>query len=134
MAERRLQVLPSRSGAVGGAGDGHGFRVRVDAVHRPHPRRVLTIAGDGATVGRGVVLLTAYSLGLAVPFVASSIALRHLSRAFGAFRRHARVVNVVSGVVLAAFGVVLFLNRVGWLAARTIDVMQALGLKRLTQI
>jgi cytochrome c-type biogenesis protein len=95
---------------------------------------VLTLAGDNGTLGRGVLLLTAYSLGLGVPFVVSGLALARLTSAFGVFRRHARALNVASGLVLAAFGVLMLFNRVSWLSTRVIHLLEFLHLGKLTRI
>ena len=95
---------------------------------------VLTIAGTEGEVGRGVALLVAYSLGLAVPFIVSALMLERLSSTLGAVRRHVRGLNVVAGLVLAAFGVLLVTHHVTWLSSRVIDVMDKLHLGKLTQI
>ena len=39
MRERRVEVRPSRLGALGPPGDGGGLRIRLDTLHRPDPRR-----------------------------------------------------------------------------------------------
>ena len=68
---------------------------------------VLTLAATEARSARGVVLLAAYSLGLGVPFVVSGLAFARLAGVFAWVKRHFRVINVVAGALLVAFGVLL---------------------------
>jgi len=134
MAERRLQVLPSRLGPWAAPVMGMAFAFGWTPCIGPILGGVLTIAGTEGEVGRGVALLVAYSLGLAVPFVVSALMLERLSSTLGAVRRHVRGLNVVAGLVLAAFGVLLVTHHVTWLSSRVIDVMDKLHLGKLTQI
>jgi cytochrome c-type biogenesis protein len=68
-------------------------------------------AGNAATggVAEGAMLLAVYSLGLGVPFVLAGLGVSRLTTAVAWLRRHARVVNVVSGLALVVVGV-LFLT------------------------
>ena len=59
----------------------------------------LTTAATEETLGRGVGLLIAYSLGLGVPFVAAGLAFGRLTSVFGWVKRHFRAINLVSGLV-----------------------------------
>ena len=60
---------------------------------------------------KGVLLLAIYSLGLAVPFLVDVAGSGPLSRSFyGRFRRHLHTVEVISGVLLIAVGVLIFMN------------------------
>jgi len=95
---------------------------------------VLSIAAAEGTITQGVLLLLAYSLGLGVPFVAAGLALNRLTGAFAWFKRHYRAISLVSGLLLAAFGVLLFTNRVTRLSSLLIEIMSRLGLERLTAI
>jgi cytochrome c-type biogenesis protein len=66
-------------------------------------------AGRGTTGGpaEGALLLGAYSLGLGIPFIAAGLGIARLTGALTWFRRHIRTVNVVSGILLVAVGVLL---------------------------
>jgi cytochrome c-type biogenesis protein len=134
MAERRLEVLPSRLGPWAAPVMGMAFAFGWTPCIGPILSGVLALAEHQGTVGRGVVLLTAYSLGLGVPFVASAIALDRIAGAMSFFKRHARAINAVAGLVLAGFGVLLLTHHVGWLSSRVIDLMEKLHLGKLTQI
>jgi cytochrome c-type biogenesis protein len=69
---------------------------------------ILTLSlSSGASPADGAILLTAYSLGLGVPFLISGLA---FTRALGlarAIRRHWRAVSLASAALLATFGALL---------------------------
>jgi cytochrome c-type biogenesis protein len=71
---------------------------------------VLAMAAGRATMGgpaEGALLLGAYSLGLGIPFIVAGLGIARLTGALAWFRRHLRTVNVVSGVLLVAVGLLL---------------------------
>ena len=68
------------------------------------------LAGAQQTVLKGIVLLAVYSLGLAVPFLLTSLGVDRFLAFYGRFRRHLHTVEVISGILLIAVGVLIFLN------------------------
>lgn len=73
----------------------------------------------GASSGSGpvvVLLLSAYSLGLAIPFVAAAVAFPRLRPMVETLRRHHRAVQLVSGLLIIGIGVLIFLNAFARLA------------------
>ena len=71
---------------------------------------ILSLAGAAETVSTGVALLVAYSAGLALPFLLSSIALGAFLAAFRRFRPWVPVVERISGVLLVVIGVLVATN------------------------
>jgi cytochrome c-type biogenesis protein len=61
-------------------------------------------------VGAAALLLTAYSIGLAVPFLLAAAALPTVKPLLDAMRRHHRAVQLVSGAFIMAMGVLIFFN------------------------
>src|SRR5512146_167518 len=55
--------------------------------------------------------ILAVILGLAVPFLLTSLLLERFLKFYGRFRRHLHTVEVASGVLLIALGVLLVMNR-----------------------
>lgn len=82
---------------------------------------VLAVAANEASLGRGVSLLLAYSLGLGVPFVLAAVAIRPFLAFFQRFKRHLGHVEKVMGVLLILTGIAI-LNVFPWFS------MNALGL------
>ena len=82
---------------------------------------ILAYAATQAELSRGLLLLGAYSLGLAVPFVLAAIAVEWFLRAFERLRAHMVWVTRFSGALLVVVGVLLITN---YLAVIT-TVMQA---------
>ena len=132
--ERRLQVSPSALGGWAPPVMGMAFAFGWSPCIGPVLAGVLSLASLESTMWRGVVLLAAYSLGLGVPFIASGLAFARLSGVFGWVKRHFRVINVVAGSLLVAFGVLLLLNRVFWLSLIIQRAMDRLGLDFLSRI
>lgn len=74
---------------------------------------ILTLAGSTAALSQGVALLAAYSLGLALPFVALSFSVPKVHGWMRGLGRAPALLQGASGVVLAGMGVLLVTDR--WL-------------------
>ncbi|HYH82919.1 MAG TPA: cytochrome c biogenesis protein CcdA [Longimicrobium sp.] len=72
---------------------------------------ILTLAGTRATVGEGVGLLGAYSAGLAIPFLLSTVLIEWFLTGFKRFRPMLPWINRISGGLLIVVG---FLMLIGW--------------------
>ena len=68
---------------------------------------ILTIASTKQTVAEGMFLLAVYSAGLGIPFLLTSIALNKFLAFYGRFKRHFHAVEVVSGALVIAVGVLI---------------------------
>jgi len=89
---------------------------------------VLSAASSTADVGKGAVLLTFYSLGMAVPFLLSALAFTSVTGFFKFFRDHYGEITIVSGVILIAFGVLLYTNEVTRLNSEVQQLVDSLGI------
>ena len=89
---------------------------------------ILVLAGSTTTVGQGSVLLLAYSLGLAIPFVVTGIAFTHVIGPFRWLRDHYVAIRSVSGALLVAIGLLLFFDRIWWLSIGFNRALDAVGL------
>lgn len=126
--ERRIDVRPSRLGNFAAPVMGMAFAFGWTPCIGPVLASVLSLAGAEATLGRGISLLLAYSLGLGVPFVATGVAFGRMAGALDWVKRHARMINLVSGLLLAAFGVLLFTNRLSRMSSFLVRFMEHLPL------
>jgi cytochrome c-type biogenesis protein len=89
---------------------------------------ILLLAGDSSTALQGSLLLFAYSLGLAVPFLLAGIAFTRAMAAFRWLRDHYTVIRVASGATLVALGLLLFFDRYWWLRVGFNRVLNVFGL------
>jgi cytochrome c-type biogenesis protein len=62
-------------------------------------------------LSKGMVLLAIYSLGLAVPFLLTALGVERFLKFYSRFRSHMHAVEVASGGLLIALGVLLVLGR-----------------------
>ncbi len=72
---------------------------------------ILTLAAGSATVGKGALLLTFYSLGLAIPFLTVALLADRAAAALRRMRGWIPVVEMTSGVLLICAGILIFTNR-----------------------
>jgi cytochrome c-type biogenesis protein len=79
---------------------------------------VLAVAATKDTVWQGVLLLTCYSAGLAIPFLLTALGIGRFLKFYQKFRRHLHTVEVFSGVLLLAIGFLIFTNQLTWLSGK----------------
>jgi cytochrome c-type biogenesis protein len=77
---------------------------------------IFTMGASSGSAPAVFVLLLAYSVGLAVPFLAAALALPRLRPVLDELRRHHRWVQAVAGLFIVAIGVMIFLNAFARLA------------------
>ena len=74
---------------------------------------ILMIAATSGQVGEGTILLAFYSLGLGVPFLLSGLMFHQFLSAFKRLRNHLRKIEIGTGVMLIAVGVMLMFDLLG---------------------
>jgi cytochrome c-type biogenesis protein len=80
------------------------------------------MAARSGGAGKAVLLLSAYSAGLALPFLAAGLFFERLSPLWAWFKRHGRGVRLASGALLVVIGLSMALGRltaINAVAART---------------
>ncbi len=107
MRERRVHVNDKPVGYIGTLGVGAAFGAGWTPCIGPVLGAILTLAGTQDTVWLGVLLLSVYSLGLAIPFLISALALDLFLGAFSKFRRLLPIMEKASGVMLIILGLLL---------------------------
>lgn len=132
LTERRFHPLPSRLGRWAPPVMGMAFAFGWTPCIGPVLGAVLGLAAERATLGSGLVLLVAYSLGLGVPFLATGLAFGRLTSVMARVKRRLWLVDLVAGVLLVVFGVLLVTDNLHWVSSLAADVLRALGLGRLT--
>ncbi len=72
---------------------------------------ILGFAASQDSVSKGIVLLAIYSLGLAVPFLLTSLVMERFLKFYSRFRAHMHALEVASGALLIALGLLLVFGR-----------------------
>ena len=67
----------------------------------------LVLAAYQGTALRGILLLILYSLGMGIPFLVSALLMDKLTRLFDAIKKHYKIINIVSGILLVVFGILM---------------------------
>ena len=132
--ERRFEVRPSRLGAWAPLVMGFAFGFAWTPCIGPVLAAILTTAAVQETVVQGMVLLLAYGLGLGVPFILSGIGVARAFRAMKFIRKYLRPFNVVSGLLLAGFGVLMITGNLNIISGWVQEIFTKLGLEWLAQI
>ena len=116
--DTRFQFKTSRRSFVSSFLVGSGFALGWSPCIGPILATILTVAGHRETMFEGVVLLSVYSAGLAVPFLLAGWSMESFFRTFARVRRHFRALEVASGVVLVGVGVLLVTDQLSTLNSR----------------
>ncbi len=67
----------------------------------------LMLAANGGSMAEGILMLLAYSIGLGIPFFVSAILIDKVREAFNFIKKHYRIINIISGLLLVVVGVLM---------------------------
>jgi cytochrome c-type biogenesis protein len=115
-ADKRLHNVKGGSTPWGAFVVGFAFAFGWTPCVGPILGAILGLAAAQNSVTEGILLLTVYSLGLAVPFLLAALGIERFMKFYGGFRRHMHAVEVASGGLLMALGVLLVLGKFTLLA------------------
>jgi len=115
-ADKRLHNVKGGSTPWGAFVVGFAFAFGWTPCVGPILGAILGLAAAQNSVSEGILLLTVYSLGLAVPFLLAALGIERFMKFYGGFRRHMHAVEVASGGLLMALGVLLVLGKFTLLA------------------
>jgi len=71
---------------------------------------ILTLAIEEARISQGIFLLSAYSLGMAIPFLAAALGIGWVTKVLQKYSKALRIAQYVMGVILIVVGIMLFLG------------------------
>jgi len=109
--ERRIHLSDKPLGYLGTIVVGIAFGAGWTPCLGPTLGAILLLAANETALAKGILLLTAYSAGLAVPFLVSALAIDRFLGFFQSFRKNIGTVNRVAGGLLVVVGVLMF---TGW--------------------
>ena len=108
--ERRVHFANKPVGYLGTVLVGVAFGAGWTPCIGPILGTILTYAASSADLARGLWLLLAYSLGLAVPFLLSAVAVERFLDLFGRMKRQMNWITRTSGVLMIAVGLLMVTN------------------------
>ncbi len=76
----------------------------------------LLLSGQSSTMIEGMSLLLVFSLGLAIPFLIASLLFEELTGVFIWFKKHMKLVKIVSGSLLIILGLLMLFGWFGYYA------------------
>jgi cytochrome c-type biogenesis protein len=106
-AERRLHLGGRGGGPTGSYLTGVAFAIGWTPCVGPTLAAILTLSAGGSAAAEGAILLTAYSLGLGLPFLAFGLLFTRSLSLVRWLRGHWRTVNITSAALLVTFGTLL---------------------------
>ena len=110
-SEKRIQANRKPAGALGAVLVGIAFAFGWSPCIGPILGGILALAASKETVWEGVELLAVYSVGLGIPFLLTSIAINQFFAVSKRIRKHYHTIELVSGGLLVAIGVLIFTNQ-----------------------
>jgi cytochrome c-type biogenesis protein len=130
--ERRFDVRPSTLGTWAAPVMGMAFAFAWTPCIGPVLGVVLGLAAHNGTLAGGTLLLFVYSLGLGVPFLITGLAFGRLTSVLTRARRGLGIVEIVAGVILVVFGILLVTDHLGWVSTQFSNFFNDIGLGRLS--
>ena len=106
--EKRLHLQNKPAGLLGSFLVGTAFAAGWTPCIGPVLGSILLYASTAGSVASGIELLTAYALGLGIPFLFTSLAINTALSYFRKINRSMRVISAVSGLFLVVVGIMLF--------------------------
>ena len=91
---------------------------------------ILTLAAVESSIGKGILLLSFYSLGLAIPFILSGYGISKFLAFSKNFRKNIKIVSVTGGVILLITGILILTNKLqalGYFILEAIPILGSLG-------
>jgi len=113
LREKRVQPRAKPVSFIGAALVGIAFAFGWSPCIGPMLTAILALAAKQESVGRGIVLLLAYSAGLGIPLFLAAIATERFLSATAAIKARFHIVEIVGGIVLILIGVAMFIGRFG---------------------
>ncbi len=110
LGEKRVTLHRKPAGFLGSFLVGLAFAAGWTPCIGPILASILMVAATEETVYKGIALLLVYSLGLAIPFFLASLAMHQFMVFFNRFKKHIRIMEVITGLFLVVVGIMIFSN------------------------
>ncbi len=88
---------------------------------------ILTLAAVESSIGKGILLLSFYSLGLAIPFILSGYGISKFLAFSKSFKKNIKIVSVTGGIILLVTGILILTNKLQTLGYFILEAIPILG-------
>jgi cytochrome c-type biogenesis protein len=104
-SEKKIHLKNRPVGRVGAFIIGAVFALGWTPCLGPILGSILTLAAAANTVSKGILLLSFYSLGLAIPFILTGLFVGWVLSAFSKIKKYFRFISLASGLLLVFMGI-----------------------------
>ena len=88
---------------------------------------IITLAALEENIGKGILLLSSYSLGLAIPFIISGVLFDKFLLFSKSFRKHMSIITKVGGAILLLTGIAILTGQLQVLGFFILEYFPTLG-------
>ena len=88
---------------------------------------IITLAALEENIGKGIILLTFYSLGLAIPFIISGVLIDKFLLFSKSFKKYMSVITKVGGTILLFTGIAILTNHLQVLGFFMLEYFPSFG-------
>ncbi|MDH4227695.1 MAG: cytochrome c biogenesis protein CcdA [Deltaproteobacteria bacterium] len=126
--DKRFHFFKNKpQGLVGSFFVGVGFAAGWTPCIGPILSAIFAAAATATSRVESLSLFAAYSLGLAVPFMLTSLGINTFLKHFNKIKKHMRLVSIITGILLMVTGSLIFLNSFATITSFFYSIMPALG-------
>ena len=109
--EKKLHLRSKPANIFGAFVVGMVFAIGWTPCVGPALAAILGLAGTQETIGKGIMLLSSYSLGLGLPFILTALAMNAFLNLFSKVQRYIKAISIVTGLLLIGVGILII---IGW--------------------
>ncbi|KPK42110.1 MAG: cytochrome C biogenesis protein [Omnitrophica WOR_2 bacterium SM23_29] len=111
--EKKFEIKTRPLGFLGSFLVGATFSLGWTPCVGPILSSILILSSTADEIGKGVVLLLSYSLGLGLPFFLSSLLINNFLAYFNKVKGYLRAISIISGLFIIIIGVMILTNSFG---------------------
>ena len=126
--DKRLHFFRDKpAGLLGSFLVGIGFAAGWTPCIGPILSAIFAVAATSESPWSGVQLFIAYSVGLAIPFLLTSLGINTFLKHFNRLKKHMRIVSIITGIFLIVTGVLIFSNSLAIIGGYLFSIMPQLS-------
>lgn len=111
LGDKRVTIRNKPSGYLGSFLVGLAFAAGWTPCIGPILGAILALAaGTSSDTAHGIALLSVYSAGLGIPFMLAGLLFHNFLKFFNRFKKHIRVMEIITGTMMIVVGILLFFN------------------------